>query len=300
MVGKFVFRKGQDMNFKKPFSACILMAIVSTTYAADMRELYTEIAAKQTEIASMERRIQGLIEHTNTIGANDFIQQMNMNKLISTHTEEIAKLRRTKEELFATTEQLEAKEQEVFKLNYLNQELVDHANEMNKKMQDAFEEMKKMRSQMGTSGRTPASVNTTVAGNSTYSIADLFKDGKLDIDPREKRELKEFIGAFMQAHIKDLNHNKKISLVTFTKPENASKDYAKNLTQSMQEGMSLASYIMSDEFGEFPYKEQFVSSLQVSGVAATDGLTGKRAPASTSSCGIYDCFKSHRIELSIK
>src|SRR5690606_41860005 len=62
----------------------------------------------------------------------------------------------------------------------------------------SFIEMQKMKFQQGPQGRTPAS--ETTPEKVTFSIADLFKEGKLDIDPREKRELKQFIENFISSN----------------------------------------------------------------------------------------------------
>lgn len=286
------------MNLKCPLLITCFVLINASALANDPREIYFKNIEQSSQIASMERRIKELNVHANNLGANDYIKTSKMEELVKAHSNEMANYRKLHNNFSDLEQSLNEKEQEVFTLNTMNQELVDHANDMSRKMQDAFIEMQKMKFQQSSQGRTPAS--TIGSEKVTFSIADLFKEGKLDIDPREKRELKQFIEKFISSNIKKLNHNKKINFVTFSKPSANDENYIANLSQSMTEGATLASYIMSDDFGDFSHKEQFVSHLVVSGVASKDGVQAQRAPASKSECGIYDCLKSHRIELSIK
>lgn len=286
------------MNLRYPLLITSFILINNSIMANDARELHLKNVEQNSQVASMERRIKELNIHANNLGAQDYIKTSKMEEMVKAHSIEMAKYRKLANSVSDLEESLNEKEQEVFTLTSMNQELVDHANNMNKKMQDAFVEMQKMRLQQTVQGRIPASAS--LPSKVTFSIADLFKDGKLDIDPREKRELKEFIENFIATNIKNLNNNKKISFVTYTKPSRNKNDYINNLSTGLMEGATLANYIMSDDFGDFNHKEKFVAHLQVSGVASIDGIQNERVPASKSECGIYDCLKSHRIELSIK
>jgi hypothetical protein len=84
----------------------------------------------------------------------------------------------------------------------------------------------------------------------------------------------------------------------FVHPLDASEQaYQHNLKVSLERARSLARFIYSDSFGDFPFKNALRQMTRVSGLGFTDPLQARSPASETKTCGGFDCQASRRVEI---
>ena len=143
-----------------------------------------------------------------------------------------------------------------------------------------------------------------------------FEKGSTRISKEGKALLKKIIPVYSEVLLGDEKVYSQISLINMeghsspsfggkyiTPVENHPDAYSFNMRLSALRASSVASYLMSNEIGDYPHKKRMKSLLQSVGMAymkpiPLDNINRLPASDSRNDCGPWDCYKSQRVQIN--
>ncbi|MBF0441866.1 MAG: OmpA family protein, partial [Oligoflexales bacterium] len=145
-----------------------------------------------------------------------------------------------------------------------------------------------------------------------------FQHNSYNLTESAKEKLKKVIPIYTQSLFKNKEISQRISAVTitgFASPRyegtyvNPISDNLKafdyNLNLSLNRAREITQYILGDEVGNYPHKEELKAIVSVSGQSYMHPILKSKDKEKNSSeekedntCGPYDCAKSRRVEIS--
>jgi small nuclear ribonucleoprotein (snRNP)-like protein len=149
-------------------------------------------------------------------------------------------------------------------------------------------------------------------GSVSVSLAEnyLFNFGQTQLDHQHKIRLLEFFKTYAQTLFGDQDLKDKLLAIefighsspwfqnAFVNPFEASSEaYIANLHVSLQRAQTMANFIFSEHFGDFPYKEEMRALSKVSGRSFSDPIPLRTPASSNHQCGGFDCRASRRVEI---
>lgn len=138
----------------------------------------------------------------------------------------------------------------------------------------------------------------------------VFNFGQTQLDPQHQARLHHFFKTYASTLFSDQDLKDKILAIefighaspwyqsSFVDPYSAdSEAYTTNLQVSLERAQELANYIFSEQFGDFPYKQEIRGITKVSGKSFSDPIPLRSPASNLNSCGGYDCKASRRVEI---
>jgi len=164
---------------------------------------------------------------------------------INKKTEEAqAKVKQSQMEIAEQEKQIAEKEKQIEALTYIQKDIVT----------DLDKEFKEK--------NVPISINKDT-GAIKFDDDLLFETGKDVILPKFKEELKKFIPIYIGTLYG--KYNEHIAEIVVEGHTDDVGEYMDNLDLSQRRAFSVVKFILSDEFGEFPYKDQVTKNITANG-----------------------------------
>lgn len=213
---------------------------------------------------------------------------------------------------------LNNKEQEIFKLQSMNDQLVAEMNLSNievqkkeleiTKLSQKFEEIKNNYVALSTGTKTQSRMPASVKQKSFHLTinSDFFASDGITIRPSKKKELKEMISKYINENyisstastISIVGHSSPLYKGHFIATEEASGvQIEKEMENSFKRAHAISKFILGTNFKSTDFNNDLKSKLRVSGNSFLSPIRQTRAPASVDSCETIDCKGSQRVEI---
>ncbi|WP_127714528.1 hypothetical protein [Halobacteriovorax sp. HLS] len=140
----------------------------------------------------------------------------------------------------------------------------------------------------------------------------IFSRGGTSIDDKAKENIKRILSVYTKEiysnpklrnrllKVQFIGHASPIFKGKFVEPLTATKEaYDLNMDISLARSTKLFKTIFSEDFGDFPNKQELRSKVVISGKSFSEPLEVKRGPAAlnTFQCGEFNCEGSQRVEI---